>query len=157
DRRRGGNMTGRDFSIREISDRIRINDLLIRYARAIDTKDWDLLDTCFTPDAYLDLTAAGAVKGPYPEMRPWLADTLPSFPSSRPYVTNAVVNLDGDRATVRTYLYNPMIFGNPDGSLHPLAVCAQYVDRLVWTPDGWRIAERIQEGVFLQGGMPPSV
>ena len=35
----------------EISDRTEIADVLTRYTRAIDTGDWDRLDTVFTPDA----------------------------------------------------------------------------------------------------------
>ncbi|MDQ3145604.1 MAG: nuclear transport factor 2 family protein, partial [Actinomycetota bacterium] len=35
----------------ELADRLEIDDLLTRYAVAIDTKDWGLLATCFTPDA----------------------------------------------------------------------------------------------------------
>jgi hypothetical protein len=42
--------------LHELSDRAEINDVLIRYTRAIDTGDWDRLDTVFTPDARIDYT-----------------------------------------------------------------------------------------------------
>ena len=51
------------LSIQEISDRIRINDLLVRYTLAIDTKDYDLLDTVFQPDATVDYTTSGGIRG----------------------------------------------------------------------------------------------
>ena len=35
----------------ECCDRAEIHDVVIRYGWAIDTKDWALLDTCFTDDA----------------------------------------------------------------------------------------------------------
>ena len=41
-----------------IADRLEIDDLLTRYTVAIDTKDWDLLATCFTPDAHIDYRAS---------------------------------------------------------------------------------------------------
>ena len=41
-------------SLQELSDRLEINDLLIRYTRAIDTRDFELLDSCFLPDAAVD-------------------------------------------------------------------------------------------------------
>ena len=44
------------LSLQEISDRIQINDLLVRYTVAIDTQDWKLLDTVFLPDATVDYT-----------------------------------------------------------------------------------------------------
>jgi len=149
--------TPRDLSIRELSDRLAINDLLIRYTRAIDTKDWNLLDTCFTPDADVDYTATGGIAGKYPEVRAWLAKALAPFPITVHYITNSVVKLAGDRATARTLVFNPMFFGNPDGSLHDFTVGATYVDELVWTADGWRIAKRSEEAGYMQGSLPKAL
>jgi hypothetical protein len=149
--------TPRDLSVRELSDRLAINDLLIRYTRAIDTKDWNLLDTCFTPDADVDYTATGGVAGKYPEVRAWLAKALTPFPITVHYVTNSIVNLDGDRATARTLVFNPMFFKNPDGSLHDFTVGATSVDELVWTADGWRIAKRCEEAGYMQGQLPKAL
>ena len=41
----------RSLSQQELSDRIEINDLLIRYTVAIDTKDWDLMRSVLAPNA----------------------------------------------------------------------------------------------------------
>ncbi len=147
----------RDLSIREISDRIQINDLLVRYTRAIDTKDWSLLDSCFLPDADVDYTATGGVAGKYPEVRAWLAKALAPFPITAHYITNSIVKLDGDRATARTLVYNPMFFGNPDGSMHDFTVGATYVDELVWTAEGWRIAKRSEDAGYMQGTLPKAL
>ena len=68
------------LSQEQISDRIEIHDLLTRYTVAIDTKDWKLLDRCFMPDAELDYTSAGGIKGSYPEVRKWLEMALAPFP-----------------------------------------------------------------------------
>ena len=70
------------LSLQQISDRIEINDLLIRYTRAIDQKDWELLDTVFTPDAEVDYVSSGGIKGTYPEIRAWLEKVLALFPRS---------------------------------------------------------------------------
>src|SRR5205085_7205232 len=37
----------------ELGDRAEIHDVIVRYGWAIDTKDWALLDTCFTGDAHV--------------------------------------------------------------------------------------------------------
>ncbi len=50
------------LSIQEISDRIRINDLLVRYTLAIDTKDYDLLDRVFRPVARVDYSTSGGIR-----------------------------------------------------------------------------------------------
>jgi len=144
----------RELSPRELSDRLRIHDLLVRYTVAIDTKDWALLDTCFTPDAHLDYTSAGGVAGDYPKVRAWLEKALAPFPVTVHAISNAVVEIEGDAATARTYVHNPMAFPRPDGSLHVFTVGAWYNDKLVWTDDGWRIRERIEETAFLDGTLP---
>jgi 3-phenylpropionate/cinnamic acid dioxygenase small subunit len=145
------------LSLQEISDRIEINDLLIRYTKAIDQKDWKLLDTVFTPDAEADYVSSGGIKGSYPEVRAWLAKALAIFPITVHYVTNSEVTLAGDRASARTAVYNPMFFQNPDGSMHHFAVGAYYVDELVRTPVGWRIAKRREDQAFLEGSLPKAL
>ncbi len=142
------------LSPQEISDRIEISDLLIRYARAIDTKDYALLDTCFTPDAHVDYTSSGGTAGKYPEVRAWLEKALAPFPCMMHFVGNTTLELDEDRARSRTYVINPMGLPSKDGSLHVFTVCAHYVDKLVRTPEGWRIAERIEETVLMDGTLP---
>ena len=62
-------------------------------------------------------------------------------------VTNRAVTVSGDTATCRSCLFNPMGVTDGDG----LAVFLEggyYRDKLVRTPDGWRIAERIEEPTF---------
>ncbi|NNL66707.1 MAG: nuclear transport factor 2 family protein [Myxococcales bacterium] len=150
-------MADRELSTREISDRIQINDLLIRYTRAIDEKDWALLDTCFTPDAHVDYTSAGGIAGDYPKVRAWLEQALSPFPVTVHALANSVVEIDGDQATARSYVHNPMTFNNPDGSVHIFTVGAFYNDKLVWTDDGWRIRERIEETAFMDGSLPEAL
>jgi 3-phenylpropionate/cinnamic acid dioxygenase small subunit len=145
------------MSLREISDRFEIQDLLTRYTVAIDQKDWSLLDTCFLPDAHLDYTSAGGIKGSYPEVRAWLEKALAPFSMTVHYIGNTTLDLRGDEARARTYVLNPMGFPTPDGSLHIFTVGAYYVDRLTRTPDGWRIAERVEETAFLDGTLPEAL
>jgi 3-phenylpropionate/cinnamic acid dioxygenase small subunit len=145
------------LSLQQVSDRIEIHDLLTRYTVAIDTKDWRLLDTCFTPDAHLDYTSAGGVAGAYPEVRKWLERALSPFPMTVHYITNSVVTLEGDKARAKTAVLNPMGFANPDKSLHLFTVGAYYVDELVRTAQGWRIAKRTEEQAFLDGSLPAAL
>ena len=145
------------LSLQEVSDRIEINDLLIRYTVAIDKKDYTILDTCFTPDAHLDYTSAGGIAGDYPKVRAWLEKALAPFAAMMHAISNAAIELDGDRASGRTYVSNPMGFAKPDGSLHVFTVYAHYVDKFVRTPDGWRISERIEEAQLMDGTLPEAL
>ena len=141
-------MAARTLSLEQISDRIEIDDLLIRYTVAIDTKDWELLDTVFTPDAKVDYTTSGDIKGDYPEVRAWLAKVLSSFKMTQHLIGNSVVEIEGDTAKARTMVFNPMGTDDGGGGLRMFYVGAWYVDTLVRTDAGWRIADRFEEQAF---------
>ncbi len=129
----------------EIADRIAIHDLLVRYCRAIDTLDWTLLDRVFTPDATIDYTSSGGIAGAYPAVRAWLQQVLPGFPMRQHLIANEEVSIDGDRATSRAYLFNPMARADADGGSKLFFVGGAYVDELVRTPQGWRIRRRVEQ------------
>ena len=147
----------RELSTRELSDRLQIGDLLTRYTVAIDKKDWVLLDTVFTPDADIDYTTSGGIKGKYPEVRQWLEKALSIFPVTMHFISNSTVEIDGDTAKARTYVINPMVFRNPDGSDHIFTVGAYYNDELVFSDGGWRIASRFEEQAYLEGSLPAAL
>ena len=134
--------------IKTIADRIAIDEQLTRYCRAIDTGDWDLLDTIFTPEAMLDYTSSGGRRGPYPDIKAWLASVLPGFSVRQHFVTNREIIIDGDTATSRASLYNPMGTRRPDGGLHLFFTGGTYHDRWRRTPSGWRIVERVLEELW---------
>jgi len=150
-------MPPRTLSTQELSDRANIHDLLTRYTIAIDTRDWKLLDSCFTDDAFVDYTSSGGIKGKYPEVRAWLEKALAPFATMMHMMGNTTLELNGDKANSRTYVINPMGFPNPDGTLHMFTVGAHYVDKLVRSDDGWRIAERIEEAVYMDGTRPEAL
>jgi hypothetical protein len=135
------------MTLAQIADRIEIDDLLTRYATALDDKDWEQWAACFTADAHIDYTAAGGIKGTLAEVKAWLSQVMAGFPMTQHLVTNKAVQIDGDRATCRSALLNPM--GVPDGDGMMLWIEGGYYhDRLVRTADGWRIAERIERPTF---------
>ena len=140
------------LTMNELADRIEIDDLLARYCRAIDTGEWDLLDTIFTADAVLDYTSSGGIRGAFSEVKPWLAKVLPLFAVRQHYVTNREITIDGDTATSVAYLYNPMGRRRDDGGLDLFFVGGTYRDRWVRTGDGWRIVERVETEWWRDGG-----
>jgi hypothetical protein len=130
------------LSIEQISDRLEIQDLLIAYSTAIDQRRFDDLDHVFTPDAYIDYTAMGGVDGKYSDVRAWLAEVLPSFPAYAHMLGNFDIQVDGDKASSRTFCFNPMVLA---GEKKQVMYCGLwYEDEFVRTPDGWRMTRRVE-------------
>ena len=140
------------MSQQEISDRLEIQDLFARYSFAIDDRNWDELDRVFTPDAKIDYTETGGAKGNFTEIKAWLPEALSRFPKYQHMVATTQLKLNGDHATSRTILFNPMTYGN-----QVFFIGLWYRDKLVRTPDGWRIAERYEEMAYAHNvpEMPP--
>ena len=137
----------------EISDRIEIQDLLARYTQAIDQRDWDALDQVFTPDAYIDYSAMGGESGGVSEIKEFLARVMPMFESTQHLLGSSVVDIDGDTANARTICHNPMVLTGGDDP-HLLVCGLWYRDKLVRTPAGWRISERVEERSYIKEEPP---
>ena len=152
-------MPGQRPSLEEVADRIAIDDLLDAYAAALDTKDWDTLRTLFTPDAVVDYTEEGGVRGSIDEAIAWFKKAMGGFTASQHFVTNRRVRVDGDTATVDAYIFSPLGAPNGNGGLTLVFAGGTYADSLRRTPDGWRFATRtIHASWFhagLQGGAAP--
>jgi 3-phenylpropionate/cinnamic acid dioxygenase small subunit len=124
-----------------IRDRAEITELLVRYATGIDRRDWDLFRAIWTDDLDANygrgighfhsaqeitdfMTASHAVMGPT-----WHR------------LSNFSIDVDGDRATSRTYVH-AVLNVDKDDPERWLDVIGHYDDELVRGPDGWRIARR---------------
>lgn len=132
------------LSMQEMSDRIEIQDLIARYAHAIDDRDYAALDRVFTPDATIDYTDLGGAKGTLQETKAYLADAMPRFPAFQHMSATTRLDLDGDSAKARTILFNPMVMEH-EGEHRVFFIGLWYVDDLVRTDAGWRIANRREE------------
>jgi 3-phenylpropionate/cinnamic acid dioxygenase small subunit len=140
--------------LQALADRLDIEDVLTRYAWALDSKQFDDLDRVFTPDAHVDYTSSGGEAGAYPDVKAWLAKVLPHFPAYQHLVTNKQITVDGDRATSRSEFYNPMVMAQRDGTTSIFFVGGEYHDQLVRTPDGWRITDRLEKSIWTDGAVP---
>ncbi len=133
------------MTLQEVSDRLEIQDLFARYSFAIDERDWQTLDQIFTPDALIDYSETGGAKGSLAEIKAWLPRALERFPAFQHMVATTRLVIDGDAATSRTILFNPMVLPDKDGTQQTFFMGLWYRDRLVRTEAGWRIAERHEE------------
>lgn len=135
------------LSHQELSDRAEIQDLLVAYCEAIDSRDWDALDHVFTKDAIIDYTEAGGARGTLPEIKLYLDKALAQFSGFQHMNGLPQIKVSGDTATARTILFNPMII-NQNGAPHVFFVGLWYKDKLQRTSRGWRISERYEEASY---------
>lgn len=139
------------MTLQEISDRFEINELLARYALAVDTGRWSLLETIFTPDAILDFGSAGGAKGGLPEVKAWLSETLPLWPGRQHLIGAVAIKLDGTEAGV-TASFTDTLAPSRDAmaadSPGILRGGGWYHHRMVRTPHGWRSRELVLEQLW---------
>lgn len=141
----------------ELADRVAIQDLMYRYAMAVDRRDWDLYRSVFTADAVIDYADTGGSREDLDTTVKWLNEVLGSFAGLQHNMTNHLVEIEGDRARACTYYvaYHALVDG--PGSECVLVVAGFYRDRLQRTADGWRISERVELGEWMQGPYPEGV
>ena len=133
------------MDVQQLQDKLEIHELLARYARGVDTRDWDLWRDVFTPDAVLDYSSAGIPAGSRDEIATLFEQALGGVPMTQHFISNIEVEVDGDRATARAMFYNPMqLPGMEDQSY-----CGGYYHHdLVRTATGWKSEKLVEENVW---------
>jgi 3-phenylpropionate/cinnamic acid dioxygenase small subunit len=123
------------------ADKEQIAEVLIRYATGIDSKDWPLFRSCWTDEIDVDyqqlgcFTSADALTDVMRQLHENMGPTYHRM-------SNFVITVDGDRATVRSYVQAVLML-QPDDSTNWVDALGHYDDVFVRTPGGWRITERV--------------
>jgi 3-phenylpropionate/cinnamic acid dioxygenase small subunit len=140
----------------EVGDRLEIADLLQRYFRALDDKNYDLLETVFTSGAKLHYEMGpGSRPSAYPEMVQAFRDFNASFLLTQHMMGHPEIELDGDEARSRTSLRALHVQQTTGGERSTWLVYGLYRDRHLRTPTGWRIAERFFRSLHTEGTLLP--
>ena len=122
-------------------DRLELTRLLHRYCAMLDSMELELVRELFTPDC-------SVIYGPDERMQSHGAENLASslrrlgrFARTSHHLSNVELDFEGhDAARGRSYVI--AWHQHPDGRTQTLY--AEYHDRFVRAPEGWRIAERRQ-------------
>jgi 3-phenylpropionate/cinnamic acid dioxygenase small subunit len=139
-----------------LDDRAEITELMHRYAWAIDELDLDVFADVFTADAHLDYSSnPGGVSGGLAEVAEWLRASLAYFVVRQHSMANTLIHfVDDDHARAKTMVHNPMGARTRAGRPHMFTIGARYDDELIRTPAGWRISQRVETLLFLDGTLP---
>ena len=130
-----------DDAVRTLLDRAAIGDVIQRYARALDRRDWDAVSACFAPGAYADY---GMFKGDIEEVVAAIRKGVEVFDKTMHFMEPHVVELAGDTARAETYAvaYHRRTDGD---ERKELVVRLKYTDELVRDGEAWLIKRRIAE------------
>lgn len=126
--------------LRTVLDELAIQRLMIRYATALDFRDWDLLATCFVPTARVTYPSAPVLED-CDAVIDHCQQALQRYEETQHALTNLTVHLDGDRAEATCYLRGEHVIADDRGRRR-WTLGGRYEDVLVRTSVGWRIAER---------------
>src|SRR5688572_27258866 len=122
------------------SDRELITEVLVRYATGIDTRDWSLFRTCFTPDVHADYGTDVGEWHDADAITEYMRVMHQDMRDTKHMLSNFVIDVDGDTATASTYVHAVLVVTDePPLWYEPVGL---YVDQLVRTDDGWKIRER---------------
>ncbi|GAA2312909.1 nuclear transport factor 2 family protein [Streptomyces violaceusniger] len=115
------------------ADRLAIEDLIVDYAKALDTQDWDLLRSCFLPDARSTMDTVGTLDS-CEALIDELTDRLEVFDALQHFVTNMAVRVDGDTATALASFVSHHVPRDAE----PYTYGGTFAFDLVRGPGGWR-------------------
>jgi hypothetical protein len=135
------------MNLKEISDRMEIQNLMVDYCYAIDTQNWDALDKVFTPDATIDYTEMAPFRGNLAEVKKFLNESMSMIAVSQHIISTSQIKIEGDRAFGKTVCTNPMVLKQGN---HLFTVGLWYRDEFVRTAEGWRISSRYEENCWRQ-------
>ena len=124
-----------------------VTDVLLRYATALDTRDWPLLRSCFSEDVEADYGSFGTWRGPREiteQMRRLHADLGPTLLR----LTNIALRWDGGQICARCYVDAVLTPLEAGGPVH--RGVGWFEDRLVRTSGGWKISRRTFHPVLLE-------
>jgi ketosteroid isomerase-like protein len=131
----------RDPELQSLLDKQDIREVLLKYCRAIDRCDEELLRTVYHPDARDE---HGNFRGPASEFISYVMKGLKEGPyaSTSHCLGNILIELDGDIAFAESYVtsWHPL---TRDGDEYNWLMSGRYVDRFERRQGVWKIAHRV--------------
>lgn len=124
-------MSAVEERLRRLEDLEAIRALDAAYCRALDDGDWDALVDLFTEDAeFVGLSRARGRR----DLRDFFAGLAGGgLTAFWHHVTNLEIDLDGDTARARSFLWQPCVLDQV-----PHVAAGRYADHLVREDDRWR-------------------
>jgi len=124
-----------------VTDHEQIREVVYRYARGIDRRHFELVRSCYHPNATDD---HGDYSGGVDGFIEFLHEQLERWAVTSHFIGNVHIEIDGDWARVESYAQaTHRGHPRPDGSVRDLTSGARYVDDFERRGGEWRIARRV--------------
>ncbi|MBE7324756.1 nuclear transport factor 2 family protein [Nocardioides sp. Y6] len=133
----------------ELASRLEIQNVIARYAHAVDRRDFDTVRECYHEDAYDD---HGRYKGGLDGLIDYMHALAAKLVSTYHLMGTPYIEVDGDTARVETFsIYRRELIGDA-----PVLSGLRYADTFERRDGRWRIAKRlvILDWEHLAGGDP---
>lgn len=133
------------FSPQNVADRLEIEDLIRRWAHALDGRNWSAYEACYTDDATVDFGELGSRGATPQEHRRYLEETAGRFQTVQHLVAGTVfLEFEEDRAETRTICFASSVL--LDGQVVFAGVWFNDIVRR--TPGGWRLQRRYAQKAY---------
>jgi hypothetical protein len=128
-----------EASLRMMLDKQEIHEVMMRYCRAVDRMDEELLRSVYHPDA---IDNHGLFNGPAADFVPWCINQLrEAYTATQHVVGNELIEVQGDKAYCEFYFVAYHRYERR-GEMRHMAAGGRYVDRMERRDGEWRIAVR---------------
>jgi len=118
-----------------------VRDLHARYCRAVDRMDFDLLRSCFHPDAVAEY---GFFVGGVDAFVAMAKDSLAAYTGTTHFIGNQLVEVDGDSAWAEHYTQATHHYAaDAEGPERDYVTLIRYVDRAERRAGDWRLVRRV--------------
>jgi SnoaL-like domain len=127
--------------LRRLLDETAIRRVHLEYCRGVDRRDWDLVRSCYHPDA---VDHHGPYSGDVDGFIAWAKDFVETVVSTTHFVGNQLVDVDGDTAWHEAYCQDHHRTKATDSTAAAdYVVNLRYLDRMEARDGVWRIADRL--------------
>jgi len=128
-------------TIEDVVAEAAIKDLQIRYCRSCDRMDFELMRSCFHPDATTDY---GFFGGSVDDFIAAAQAQLPAFVRTTHNTGNQLVEVNGDTAWAEHYtVATHRMAEDAVGPERDFVTAVRYIDRVECRNGDWRIAKRV--------------
>ncbi len=130
-------------STQELVDRMAIRDLLVRYFRGVDKRDYKMIRDCYTEDAHNEYSN-GTFKSDALDPLIKMISGVERFRATMHFMGNQFIEVTGDTAKSETYCIAHHMTSKSATEEDDMVLGLRYVDQLVRVNGDWRIKHRVQ-------------